>query len=247
MQTFLMFFKFSRFPLFLGVIFLFLTSQTHSAESFRAPELSSPVVDQVSLLSKEEQNALRVLILELNQKAHLQMAVLIPTSLEGLSIEEYSIKVAEVWKLGEKKTDEGLLFVLAPNERKMRLEVGYGLEGDLPDARVKQILSDRVRPLLKAGQTSKAIASIVFSVAEIKGVKLSGETPHYATPPKGSPFGILVFVILIIVLMMMGVNPFALLYLLSGGGGGGRSGGGSGGGFSGGGGGFGGGGASSDW
>jgi uncharacterized protein len=234
---------------------LFLNATTTWAAEFVAPNLSGPVVDEVGFYSAEERERLAALLLELKAKSSVQMAILVPKSLQGLEIESYSIKVAEAWKLGEAKTDFGLIFVLAPNERKMRLEVGYGLEGDIPDARAKQILSDAVRPYLKQNQVFTGTALAILEVAKIKGVTLSGAPSGNLKREHRQKRGIpplLLFVVILLIFLLRGSPLGALLgYGLGGGfsgrGGGGGWGGGSGGGFSGGGGGFGGGGASSDW
>ena len=244
-----------RFAQFAFGFSLFLAAFTAHAADFVPPTLTASVVDQVGIYSEGERESLQGALSELLQKTGVQMAVLVPTSLQGLEIEEYSIKVVEAWKLGDKNTRQGLLFVLAPNERKMRLEVGYGLEGDIPDARSKQLLDDYVRPYLKQNQIFGGTRVLIGEVARLKGATLSGAEPARPVPSRGQAGGshFPLLLILFVVFILFRISPLGtVLGLLGGGrggwgGGGGGWGGGGGGGFSGGGGSFGGGGASSDW
>lgn len=96
-------------------------------------------------------------IFNLQKEKGSQIGVLIISSTKPETIEEYSIKVAENWKLGRKGIDDGVLFVIALKDRKMRIEVGYGLEGAIPDAKAKQILEDFVKPYFKEKDYYKGI------------------------------------------------------------------------------------------
>jgi uncharacterized protein len=80
------------------------------------------------------------------------VAVLLVPTVQPETIEQYSIRVAEAWKIGRKKVDDGVIFVIAKNDRDMRIEVGYGLEGALPDAIAKRIIRDDVTPHFRAGE-----------------------------------------------------------------------------------------------
>ena len=105
------------------------------------PPFSGWVVDSQKYLSSSAKEQLTQRIIQLNSKANIQAAVLITASLEDEDIASYAFKVVENWKLGKKGTDRGVLILLVVEDRKSRLEVGYGLEGDLPDAKCKQILA----------------------------------------------------------------------------------------------------------
>ena len=171
------------------------------------------------------------------------------------------MQVAERWKLGDQATDQGLLLVIAPRERRMRLEVGYGLEGTLTDAMSRRILDGVLRPYLREGRVADGLIAVVGAVAEVTG---SSYRPDAGAPPRGMgrgarnqgklPFWVqLVLMIFLMAasLVMRFARPHGSFHRRhsgwQGGWGGGGGLGGGGGGWSGGGGGFGGGGASSSW
>lgn len=221
------------------------------------PELARPVMDEAKLLNAAEQSALSELLFQMQASGKVQFAIYTLASLQGEDIEGFSIRVAEKWKLGKKKTDNGLLLVIAQKDRRMRFEVGYGLEGDLPDARCRRILDNQVAPLFKQGQFYGGLRSAVFAVADTLKIPLEGERPTPTRQEEGIDFSIVFFILLFlaaVVIVLRGASSPPGLYRNHwwGGGGGGGFGGGGGsgggfGGFSGGGGGFGGGGSSSSW
>ncbi len=122
--------------------FLFLLFITFSAWPLEVPALTSPVIDQANFLDTCEEEHLSNLLVSLNKKTEIQLQLLTISSLEGEVIENYSIKVTDAWKLGDEKEDKGLLFLISKNDKKMRIEVGQGLEGDIPDMRAKRILDE---------------------------------------------------------------------------------------------------------
>jgi uncharacterized protein len=186
--------------------------------------------------------------------------VLTTPSLEGLAIEDYSLRVAEAWKIGHKGLDNGVILTVAPSERAVRIEVGYGLEGVLPDAICARIIREQITPQFRAGQME---AGIVAGVDAIAAVTRGEVLPHSARPSDSFPtVGSLLQLAFWIVLFLVFFSRSPWLWWLfmpspggyrrggfgGGFGGGGFGGGGfGGGGFSGGGGGFGGGGASGRW
>lgn len=230
--------------------FLLLFSCWARAE-FQVPRLTGPVVDQVGVLRPQDRRELEAVLRDYNNQGKAQIQVLVVQSLGDLTIEEASIKVADVWKLGTEKKDNGVLFLIAPNERKLRIEVGQGLEGTLPDVIAKRIVSDTVVPLFKARNLSAGIVVGVYQI--IKYVDQEYADQHLAqqepTPAKSIPG----WVIIVILLLLLFVGRFLPASSFRGGRrgggfyGGGGFGGGGGGGWSGGGGGFSGGGASGSW
>ena len=137
--------------------FIFLLIGLSHAGAFEVPALTGPVIDQVGYLEPQDEQKLTQALLALNQSGLAQVQVLIIPSLENESIEQASLKIAEGWKLGDAKKDNGILLLIAANDRKLRIEVGQGLEGDLPDVIAKRIISDVLVPYLKSGQTSLAV------------------------------------------------------------------------------------------
>lgn len=115
------------------------------------PPLTSPVTDLTNTLTSSQAASLEQTLRAFEQKKGSQVAVLIVPTTEPETIEQYSMRVVETWKLGREQEDDGVLFLIAKNDRAMRIEVGYGLEGALPDAVAKRIIRDVVTPHFRAG------------------------------------------------------------------------------------------------
>lgn len=229
------------------------------------PKLNSRVVDKTGVLSSSEKAQIEAAIQSLEADTGGQMAVLIIPSLKGEPIEEFSIKVADRWKIGYKDKDNGAILLISQKDKKIRLEVGDGWEGFVNDARAGDIIRS-MKPFFRNSEFTKGIIYAIGSVHK----HITGKTPAYAPPiPKRKSqtlsqnlFAIIFFLIFIfaVISIFRGViySPSGITFYRGGYrsyGGGYRSGGGwssggggfSGGGFSGGGGGFSGGGASGGW
>jgi uncharacterized protein len=131
------------------VIRLFLVAWFFAAAAWAqqpVPPLTAQVVDQTGTLTTEQNAALERKLREFELRKGAQLAVLMVPSTAPESIEQYSLRVVEQWKLGRKKVDDGALLVVAKNDRALRIEVGYGLEGALNDATAKRIVSDIIVP-----------------------------------------------------------------------------------------------------
>lgn len=234
------------------------------AFALTVPELTGPVVDPSGFLDAAERTRVESALLTLEKSGKAQMALLVVPDLGDEPIENYSIAVAEKWKLGKKGADKGLLFVVAPKNRKMRLEVGYGLEGEITDVFSKRLLSREVAPFFREGKYADGIVYAIGAVAEKLGVEGGIDSPPpraYREPSPVQTWVVGLFGLALLVLIFFGAffrqaTPYRRgrygTDWSSGGWGsssswGGGDSGGGGGGFSGGGGGFGGGGASSDW
>jgi uncharacterized protein len=189
------------------------------------------------------------------ERSGVEISVFIPATLQDRTIEDFSIAAAEQWKLGSKKIDKALLIVIAPHERKMRIEVGYGLEGDLTDAFTRRVLDEQMRPYFQQGNYVGGIYSGLLAIQGKVNLGLSQEAqsasrPRHQQNQDGSSWW---FIILFLVIFLLRLFFGGGRYYGGGGGfgggwGGGGFGGGSGGGsWGGGGGGFGGGGSSSSW
>lgn len=229
---------------------------------FQVPPLSASVVDQAQVLSPAFRQRMDVALRDLGKQTPTQMAILIVPELGGVPIESAAIQVVEKWKLGKKDTDRGLLLLVAMKERRMRIEVGQGLEGDIPDAIAKRIISDTITPRFKNGEIDVGIywgVDDLISRAEpqfdLKNY-FGGKERKISNKGKKSERGGIALIILfsIIILIFRGLgggrsggSGFYGGSGYGGGFGGGGFGGGSSGGFGGGGGGFSGGGASGGW
>ena len=121
------------------------------------PALAGRIVDQASLLTPAAQAGLETKLKSLEDKSGIQLVVATVRSLEGIEIEPYANTLFRAWKLGENTKNNGVLLLVAPNEHKVRIEVGYGLEGTLTDAMSKIIIANAIVPRFKAGDFSGGI------------------------------------------------------------------------------------------
>jgi uncharacterized protein len=132
-------------------LMLLLASGLAQAELVAIPALKARVTDLTGTLSSAEQSQLEQKLAAFEQKKGSQIAVLIVPTTQPEDIAQYAIRVAEAWKIGREKTDDGVLLLVAKNDRKLRIEVGYGLEGAIPDVYAKRIVSDIIGPKFKQG------------------------------------------------------------------------------------------------
>jgi uncharacterized protein len=239
------------------------------AERVRDLKPTGYVNDFAGVLSPETRNQLEALCTEVDRQAHAQIAVITVHTTGDDSIDDFAVRLEEKWKVGAKGSDRGLLLLIATDDHKYRFEVGYGLEGILPDGKVGTIGREMV-PYLRQGDYDAAVTLGVRDVSQViaqdAGITLQTQVQNYVPERKPQPFrGVrdilfAVFVIFAFIsLMRSGSSGWAgfLLGTILGnilGGGGGRDGGfgggggGDGGGFGGfGGGSSGGGGASGSW
>ncbi len=241
------------------LFFFFISSFAYAIE---IPTLRHYCNDFTGTLTQTQRLAIEKALRDFEEKTSNQIVFLMINSLEGYPIEEYAIEVAEKNKIGTKEHDNGVLFVVAKKDRKMRIEVGYGLEGALTDALASSILRNEVRPYFKRGDYFNGIAAgleaiMKATVGEYKNTKKK----RGGKEENDFSIGNLIFFLIILFFLLggrggrgggSGVGWFLLGSMLGGGMrggsyGGGSFGGGDFGGFSGGGGSFGGGGASGGW
>lgn len=116
------------------------------------PPLQNAVTDLTQTLSAQEQAALNQKLAQFSQQAGSQVAVLIVPTTQPEEISQFGIRLAEAWKIGRDKQDDGVIVIVAKQDRKMRVEVGYGLEGAIPDAVAKRIIAEQLAPAFKQGQ-----------------------------------------------------------------------------------------------
>jgi uncharacterized protein len=137
------------------------------------PPLSGRVVDQTGTLSSGDIASLTQTLKNLEQRKGSQIAVLIVPTTQPETIEQYSIRVAEAWKIGRKKIDDGALLVIAKDDHKLRIEVGYGLEGALNDVTAKRIIDEVITPKFSSGDFAGGItAGVDRIIAVIDGEPL---------------------------------------------------------------------------
>jgi uncharacterized protein len=143
------------------------------------PPLTGRVVDQTGTLSADDIATLTQTLRGLELRKGSQIAVLIVPTTEPETIEQYSIRVAEAWKIGRKKVDDGALLVVAKNDRKLRIEVGYGLEGALTDVTARRIIDEIITPKFKSGDFAGGIsAGVDRIIGVVDGEPLPAPEPQ---------------------------------------------------------------------
>src|SRR5262247_4378093 len=131
------------------------------------PPLTGCIVDQANIIPADTRAALESKLADLEQKSGIQIAVATINSLEGQDIEPYANELFRTWKLGEKDKNNGVLLLVAPNERRVRIEVGYGLEKTLTDALSKVIIANAITPRFKAGDFSGGVSRGVDDIITV--------------------------------------------------------------------------------
>ncbi|MBX3329925.1 MAG: TPM domain-containing protein [Nitrospira sp.] len=137
-----------------------------SAAALDVPPLTGRIVDLAHVLPSSTVESLTAQLAAHETQSSNQVAVLIVPSLEGESFEEFSHRVATSWKLGQKGTDNGVLLLVAIRERKVRIEVGYGLEGVLTDARSAQIIRNEIVPRFRAGEMAGGVTGGINAIVK---------------------------------------------------------------------------------
>lgn len=221
-----------------------------TAQALTFPALSGRVVDDAQMLDPATRQQLTQ-TLEAHEKATGEQVVVVTVpGLQGTAIEDYGYQLGRAWGIGQKDKNNGALLIVARDDRKLRIEVGYGLEDRLTDAQSSVILNQVITPAFKNGQFSQGISDGVAAILQVLGGDPLAEPAYASGQGQGSDFmAEHPFVVLLLFVLFVIVVAACQFYGIcnASGGGGSRSGGFGGGGFSGGGGSFGGGGASGGW
>jgi len=243
------------FPLLLACVSAF-------AQEAELPALTGRVVDQAELLDTQTEARLNSMLAAHEQATTEQVVVVTVPDLQGRSIEEFGVQLGREWGIGQRGEDNGALLIVARDERRIRIEVGYGLEGRLTDAQSSMIINGIIAPAFQQGDFTRGISEGAAAMVQVLGgdplqsAAMRPAMPLGAEQPGG--LGILGFFLMLVAIFLIGGGrggrgggrrALLLGALLGGMGRGGGFGGGGfgGGGFGGGGGGFGGGGASGGW
>src|SRR6266853_3524277 len=251
-------------PLLAALVVTLLAAAASAALPIPPPP-DHRINDYAGVLSADDRARLEDKLRVRERESSNQVVVAIFRSLQGESLEDYSIRLAQAWRVGQKGLDNGVIFLVFVDDRKMRLEVGYGLEAKLTDALSSQILRQVVAPHFREGKIGDGIAAGLDAIEEV----IAGTYKAAPQGPSGRGKGLSTFQILLLFILAAGILSIVVPALqgshvrrqgwtsgsrgwggpiiFPGGGWGGGGGGGGGGDFSGGGGGFGGGGASGDW
>ena len=163
------YFSFHRkiYPILLLVFTLIFFIFSKQLQALEVPTLRGRINDYAGMLSPVTTQNLEVVLTEFETTDSTQIVVLTIPSLEGESLEEYSIRVAETWEIGQKGHDNGAILLIAKADRQLRIEVGYGLEGRLTDATAGRIIRTIIVPELKAGRYDQAVTNGVAAMIQV--------------------------------------------------------------------------------
>ncbi|QMT61680.1 YgcG family protein [Legionella sp. PC997] len=230
---------------FILILFFYLgSSLAVAAPNF--PTLTGRVIDNAQLLTPKAQQDLETQLAKYERTTTNQVVVLTLPTLNGYDIEDYGYQLGRHWQIGQKGKNNGVILIVAPKERKVRIEVGYGLEPVITDLLANQIIQTVILPSFKKGEYQKGIIEGTQSILDVLG---GGKiTKTKAKTQTSSKYGWLEWLFFLLIIIFFIRNPSLAFLIFAGSGNrfGGRGGGG-GGGFSGGGGSFGGGGSSGSW
>lgn len=172
-----------------------------TAQAKSVPLLTGPVVDNGAVLRSSYESKLSAYIRSVYQQTGNQLQVLTIDSLDGESIEEYSIKVVDEWQLGDKEKDNGVLFLMAVKDRQMRIEVGQGLEGELTDLQSRRIING-IRPYFKKGNYEAGINFAIKAIAAQIGADIANAPRARETRERKPAFNIFFFLIFFIIMIL---------------------------------------------
>ena len=166
-----------------ALLWLFSMAVAHAEVA--VPALQAHVTDLTATLSAAEKATLESMLASFEANKGAQVAVLIVPTTEPEAIEQYSLRVAEAWKLGRAQPDDGVLLLIAKNDHRMRIEVGYGLEGALNDATCRRIIAEDIAPHFKAGDFAGGVrAGLTRMLAVINGEVLPAPADSLASAGK---------------------------------------------------------------
>jgi len=189
--------KIIRGVIIVMALFFPLLQQAHALD---VPKLQGHVNDYARLFSSGAVQEVERLLSDFEERESTQIVVLTIPSLAGESLEEYSIKVAEVWRIGQKGLDNGAILLIAAKERKLRIEVGRGLEGKLTDLISGQIIRDEMTPKFRSGDFDGGLKAGVFSMMSAVKGEFQAQKKDLRHARRGAPpiFALLLFLFVVI-------------------------------------------------
>ncbi|MBA2405605.1 MAG: TPM domain-containing protein [Bdellovibrionales bacterium] len=196
-------------------LILLLSLNVWGAE-IQIPALRAPVMDEAGFLSEQEEQDLNNLAYEIHTNQGPQITIFTVNDMQENEIEEFSIRVVEKWQLGSKEKDNGILVVIAKAERKMRIEVGQGIEGEITDFEANRYITSILTPYFKQSDLHGGLKLVLQDIARVFNIKVSEGRSFVrrATPGRslsGPLVAALPFLIMILVLgqLLLGRKPFA--------------------------------------
>lgn len=176
----------SRLPHLVAAVLLLWSGALLAQQLVAVPPLTARVTDLTGTLSAAEKAALDSRLADLDTRKGSQIAVLIVPTVQPEAIEQFSMRVAESWQLGRKGVDDGILLLVAKNDREVRIEVGYGLEGAIPDATANRVIDEYIVPRFRESDYAGGItAGVDRLIALVEGEPLP-EPQHAHAPAVGS-------------------------------------------------------------
>lgn len=173
------------------------------------PELMGRVNDYAQMLGPQAERYLEGVLQDLERTDGTQIVVLTIPSLEGESLEGFSIRVAEQWKIGREENDSGAILMISKQDRKIRMEVGYGLEGRLTDLMSGRIIRNVIAPQFKQGQFDQGVIDgVAAMIGTVKGEYTASRSPRQARPKSGGPGLMGIFILLFLINVIGRVNRF---------------------------------------
>ncbi len=189
------------------------------------PEPAGPVNDFADVIPPAYEQKISAIVNELYQKTHIPVVVVTMPNIDGYEYNDFANRLYEQWGIGEKAKDQGVLLFVAVKERKMRIEVGYGLEGVIPDGLAGEIRDRYMIPYLKKNQYGEGLLNGTIAVSQViakyKGIQLTGQMMRKPRQQKRSGFALLPLIIILVFVFSSRRRggSWLLLPLLLGGGG----------------------------
>ena len=149
------------------VLFCLVGSLSFAADEIAIPPLTARVTDLTGTLTPDQKAQLENVLAQIETTKGAQVAILMLPTTQPETIEQFGIRLAEAWKVGRKGVDDGAIVIVAKDDRRMRIEVGYGLEGEIPDVIAKRIVSDVMTPHFKQGDFYGGLQAAVEAIGKI--------------------------------------------------------------------------------
>ncbi|MFH0925775.1 MAG: TPM domain-containing protein [bacterium] len=205
-------FKYTKIPKVLGILLVLFFFTGHSfLFALDIPSLKNRVNDYAGMISSSTRNRLEAQIKALEESDSTQVVILTIPSLEGEALEDYTIRVAQTIGIGQKKDDNGVLFFVSKNDHKIRIEVGYGLEGRLTDLLAGRIIDYEISPDFKAGRFDEGFLKGTNAITSaVKGEYKATEGTLKKEGSRGFEDIIMPFFILFIIISMLGKTKRSL-------------------------------------
>ena len=202
-----------------AIVLVALACAAVTAFALTFPTLTGRIVDQANIIPADTRAAIETKLADLEEKSGIQLVVATVNSLEGQDIEPYANELFRNWKLGEKAKNNGVLLLVAPNERRVRIEVGYGLEGTLTDALSKVIITNAITPRFKTGDFGGGITRGVDDIITVLTTDASEwqKRPSLRLDhqPDADPAGRFLMVALVVFVILLVVWPGFRWFVLS--------------------------------